>query len=119
MNDCMIDNRMVGMDARPSQRLQRRFPTMTCFLTNLTPLTLLTFLTDDLPFLRHLAVRNVRSGVRNVRFSDKSDCARKEENIFLSLFSRRVFPTRARKQICQKTPSLVQRAPAAPERVVS
>ncbi len=118
MNDCMIDNRMVGMDARPSQHLQRRFPTIACFLTNLTLLTLLTNLTDDLPLLRHLAVRNVRSAVRNVRFSDKSDCACGEKSNFSLSFSR-VSPSRARKQICQKTPSLVQPAPAVPERVVS
>ncbi len=114
MNDCMIDNWMVSMDARPSQRLQRRFPTMTCFLTNLTLLTFLTFLTDGLPFLKHLAVRNVRSAVRNVRFSDKSDCACGEKSNFSLSFSR-VSPSRARKQICQKNPTLIQRAPAIPK----
>ncbi len=55
--------------------------------------------------------------VRNVRFSDISDCARGEKSIFLSLSC--AFATRARKQICQKTPILIQRAPAATERVVA
>ena len=55
--------------------------------------------------------------VRNVRKSDKSDCARGEKSIFLSLSY--VFATRARKQICQKIPTLIQRAPAVPKREVA
>ena len=101
MNDYMIDNWMVSMDAWPSQRLQRKFPTTTCFLTNLTLLYFLTFLTNDLPFFRHLAVRNVR-------LSDKSDCACGEKSNFLSLFL--ACSPRARNQICQKTPAMIRRA---------
>ena len=76
---------------------------MTCFLTFLTVL----------PEWHGFTVRNVR-------FSDISDCARGEKSIFLSLsFPRRVFPTRARKQICQKIPTQIQRAPAVPKREVA
>ncbi len=76
---------------------------MTGFLTNLTLLTFLTFLT----FLT----------VRYVRFSDKSDCAYGEKINFLSLsISPGACLLRARKQICQKTPNLIQRALAVSER---
>ena len=54
-----------------------------------------------------------RFSVRNVRFSDKSDCAYGEKSNYLSLYSpKRVFPTRARKQICQKAPRLAKWMPA-------
>ena len=76
---------------------------MTGFLTNLTLLTFLTFLT----FLT----------VRYVRFSDKSDCAYGEKINFLSLsISPGACLLRARKQICQKTLTRIQRAPTALER---
>ncbi len=55
--------------------------------------------------------------VRYVRFSDKSDCAYGEKINFLSLS---LFPgaclLRARKQICQKTPTPTHRAQVASER---
>ena len=108
MNDYMIDNWMVSMDAWPSQRLQRKFPTTTCFLTNLTLLSFLTFLTNDLPFFRYLAVRNVRSTVRNVRLSDKSDCACGEKSNFLSLFL--ACPPRARAiRFVRRLPAMILR----------
>ncbi len=73
---------------------------MTDFLTLLTLLTFLTFLT-----------------VRYVRFSDKSDCAYCEKINFLSLsISPGACLLRARKQKCQKTPNLIQRALAASDR---
>ncbi len=76
---------------------------MTGFLTFLTLLTFLTFLT----FLT----------VRYVRFSDKSDYARGAESIFFSLsLSPGACLLRARKQKCQKTPNLIQRALAVSER---
>ncbi len=74
----------------------------------------LTFLT----FLANLTVWPEYHGfpVRIVRFSDISDCARGEKSIFLSLsFPQRVFATRARKQICQKTPTLIQQAQVVPK----
>ena len=74
---------------------------MTCFLT---------FLTVRLTFLTAKCLKSGRPFVRNVRFSDISDCARGEKSIFLSLSC--VFATRARKQICQKIPTQIQRAPA-------
>ncbi len=58
--------------------------------------------------------------VRNVRFSDKSDCAYGEKINFLSLsISPGACLLRARKQICQKTLTRIQRALAASERVVA
>ena len=85
---------------------------MTCFLTFLTLTSFLTFLT--------LWPECHGFAVRNVRLSDKSDCAYGEKSNFLSLFSHRcVFLTRARNQICQKTPILVQRALTIPERVIA
>lgn len=98
MSDHTIDNWMVSMDARSGRHPQRNFPAMTCFLTFLT-------------FLMFLTAWQEWHGysVRNVRKSDKSDCAYGDKSIFFSLsFSRRVFPSRARKQICQKTPILIQ-----------
>ena len=88
---------------------------MTCFLTNLT---LLTFLTVRLTFLTAKCLKSGRPFVRNVRFSDISDCARGEKSIFFSLFLARP-PSRARKQICQIIPTQIQRAPAVPKRQVA
>ena len=83
---------------------------MTSFLTFLTAMTcFLTFLTV-LPEWHGFTVRFVR-------FSDISDCARGEKSIFLSLSC--VFATRARKQICQKIPTQIQRAPAVPKKGVA
>ena len=79
---------------------------MTCFLT----------------FLTFLTVWQEWHGftVRFVRFSDIFDCACGEKSNFLSLsYPRRAFPTRARKQICQKTPILIQRVSAVPKREVA
>ena len=91
---------------------------MTCFLTNLTTLlTLLTLLT----FLTFLTAKCLKSGgpfVRNVRLSDKSDCACGDIEHF-SLSLSRVSPSRARNQICQKTPTMIRRVLVAPEREVA
>ena len=81
---------------------------MTCFLTFLTLLTFLTVWPEWHSF-----------SVRIVRFSDISDCACGEKSNFLSLLSADACLLRAREQICQKTPTMIQRALLAPEREVA
>ncbi len=78
---------------------------MTCFLTFLTLLTFLTVWAD-----RHGFLSEKSENLTNL-------IARVGRKAFFSLSY--VFATRARKQICQKIPTQIQRAPAVPKREVA